>query len=198
MHCFQPSRGRIFFEVLCAVGIAASCGGAWMQTGASALLAAASVATLYGLVHFFDLFRRDPSLAVEAQRIDFTSDGDADLSTVSQVAEPEPAVEKVAEVIALDPRLTDFGERDFTSVEPVAAPAGEVAPAKASRKGGRRAAGSQSKAKTAESKLCAEVPVEALKAVIVEEATHTQVAPLFEPDPFHRMPRQGFGRRGQI
>ena len=74
MHSFQPSRGRIFFEVLCAIGIAASCGGAWLQTGASALLAAAAVATFYALVHFFDLFRRDPSLAVEPQRIDFTED----------------------------------------------------------------------------------------------------------------------------
>jgi hypothetical protein len=59
MHSFQPSRGRIVFQVLCAIGVAASFGGAWLQTGASALLAASAIATLYGLVHFFDLFRRD-------------------------------------------------------------------------------------------------------------------------------------------
>ena len=70
MHSFQPSRGRTFFEVLCAFALAASFVGAWMQTGASALLAAASVAALYGLVHAFDLFRRNPTVAVEPQRIE--------------------------------------------------------------------------------------------------------------------------------
>ena len=50
-----------------------------MQTGASALLAAAAIATLYGLVHFFDLFRREPSVAVEAQRIAFEPEPVADV-----------------------------------------------------------------------------------------------------------------------
>ena len=191
MHSFQPSRGRILFEVLCAVVIGASCGGAWLQTGASALLAAASVTTLYGLVRFFDLFRREPALAVEPQRIEFTSDGEADLSTDKHAAIPESKPKEMVEALALDPRLTDFGEAPLAPVEAKAAQADEAAPRKAPRKGGRRAA----KPKAAEP----EPQVEARAEVAhVEEITHVHVAPLFEPDPFVRMPRQGFGRRGQI
>jgi hypothetical protein len=132
-----------------------------MQTGASALLAASSIATLYGLVHFFDLFRREASLAAEPQR-------------------------------------TDFGDAEAAPIETNVALADDVEPAKAPRKGSRRTTGSQKKPKSAEPMP----PVEAESAVahvpIVEEVTHVHVAPLFEPDPFVRMPRQGFGRRGQI
>lgn len=200
MHSFQPSRARILFEVLCAVGVAASCGGAWLQTGASALLAASAIATLYGLVHFFDLFRRDPSHAVEPQRIAFAEDGQADLSTV-QVAsapEPEPEIDELAQVLALDPRLTDFGRAEVAPIEPVVVPFAEVAPAKAPRKGGKRTTAAQKKAKSAEPEQHAEAHVEDDRPAFVEEVTHTHVAPLFEADPFHRVPRQGFGRRGRI
>src|SRR5687768_7222744 len=55
MHSFHRSRGRILFEVACALAISGSCIAAWMQTGASALVPAAAVAALYGLVHLFDL-----------------------------------------------------------------------------------------------------------------------------------------------
>ena len=194
MHSFQPSRGRILFEVACAVVIGASCGGAWLQTGASALLAAASVTTLYGLVRFFDLFRREPSLAAEPQRIDFASDGQAVLSTVESVAAPEPAVEEVADILALDPRLADFGEPKIVAIEPVAAEVDEVAPAKAPRKGSRRTAGSQKKAKAS----APEPVVEVAEPAAADDVPHTHVAPLFEPDPYFRMQRQGFGRRGRI
>ena len=30
------------------------------------------------------------------------------------------------------------------------------------------------------------------------EAAHPHIAPLFEPEPFARMPRPAFGRRGRI
>jgi hypothetical protein len=198
MHSFQPSRGRIFFEVLCAIGIAASCGGAWLQTGASALLAAAAVATLYALVHFFDLFRRNPTLAVEPQRIDFTPEGKADLATVRDFIAPEPAVKEMVDALALDPRLTDFGDPQAQPVELHAAQADEVVPTKATRKGGRRTTGSQKKAKAAEATQIADAEPAVVEPAMVEQVTHTHVAPLFEPDPFVRMPRQGFGRRGQI
>lgn len=196
MHSFQPSRGRILFEVLCAVGIAASCGGAWMQTGASALLAAASVATLYGLVHFFDLFRREPSLAAEPQRIDFAADGQVDLSMVEGIAEPKPAVEELAEVLTDDRRLTDFAEAEAKLVGSVAAGADGAAPVKAARKGTRRATAANRKSKVSDLKPAQEA--EAARLASVEEIPHVHVAPLFEPDPFVRMPRQAFGRRGQI
>ncbi len=198
MHSFQPSRGRIFFEVLCAIGIAASCGGAWLQTGASALLAAASIATLYALVHFFDLFRRDPSVAVEPQRINFTPEGEVDLATVREVAAPEPKVREMVDALAVDPRLTDFGEADVRPVEPLVVLEDEFVPEKAPRKAGRRTSASPKKAKVASAKQAAGTEPAVVEPLFVEPVTQTHVAPLFEPDPFHRMPRQGFGRRGQL
>lgn len=169
-----------------------------MQTGASALLAAAAVATLFGLVHFFDLFRRDPSLVAEPQRIDFTPEGDADLVAVEDVAKPEPTAKEMVDALALDPRLIDFGESRAAPVEPAAGLVEEAAPAKPSRKGGRKSASAPKKAKAAEPTVVADAEPVAPEPVFVEQVTHTHVAPLFEPDPFHRAPRQGFGRRGQI
>ena len=67
MHSFHHSRSRILFEVFCALAISASCVGAWMQTGAWALLPAAVVAALYGIVHTFDLRRRNSINLVEPQ-----------------------------------------------------------------------------------------------------------------------------------
>src|SRR3954447_2956926 len=58
MHSFHRSRGKIVVEVLCAFGIAASCVGAWMQTGAWAMLSAAAVAAFFGIFHAFDLADR--------------------------------------------------------------------------------------------------------------------------------------------
>jgi hypothetical protein len=203
MHTFQPSRGRILFEVLCAVGIAASCGGAWIQTGASALLAASSLATLYGLVHFFDLFRSAPAVAVEPQRIEFAADGQADLSAVEEVADVEELVPET--VVAIEPlsRTDNLVE----IAEPVEPPAPKARRAKVSRKGGASPATAPKKAKTAEVAIAdvakvagpslAEV-AEVAGTVILEPAAPVPHAPLFEPEPFARMPRQSFGRRGQI
>ena len=189
MHSFQPSRGRILFEVFCAVGIAASCGGAWMQTGASALLAASFIGTLYGLVHFFDLFRSAPSVATEPQRIDFTEDGQADLSdggaSVETAEEPLVAFEQPAATNVIE--VAEF-------VEPVAPKAAGARKAKAPRKGGRGTA--SKKAKPVD--VVVPEDTEAVEPLIDEEVHHAPVAPLFEPDPFVRMPRQAFGRRGRI
>src|SRR4030095_4374005 len=79
MHSFRPSRGRILFEVLCALGMAASFVGGWMQTGATAMLGAAAVATLYGVVHLLDLRQPKSAKAAEPQRIDFATDQQGDL-----------------------------------------------------------------------------------------------------------------------
>ena len=70
MQSFHQSRARIFFEVLCALAISASCAGAWLQTGATALLPAAAVAALYGLVHAFDMRRGTPTVAPARERVE--------------------------------------------------------------------------------------------------------------------------------
>jgi hypothetical protein len=167
-----------------------------MQTGASALLAAASVATLYGLVHFFDLFRREPYLAAEPQRIDFASDGQAELSTVRGTSVPVPAVEEFPEALTSQRPASDFDEAEAEPVVPVAAQADGAAPTKALRKGSRRTAGAKRKSKVVDLKSLEEEEV--AEPETVEDVPYVHVAPLFEPDPFVRMPRQAFGRRGQI
>src|SRR5689334_12894541 len=74
MQSFHHSRGKIVFEVFCALAIAASCVGAWMQTGASALLAAAAVAAVYGLVHLFDMRGRKPAVIADLKPIESATD----------------------------------------------------------------------------------------------------------------------------
>ena len=199
MHSFQPSRGRISFEVLCALGIAASCASAWMQTGASALLGAAGISALYGLVHFFDLFRRSPATAVEPQRIEFEPEVQAEPVFARQDARPR--------LVAIEP------EPPEESVEPVVeAPVEEAAPtaksarrAKAPRKsGGRKASGDKA------AKLVAAAPGETEAETPLPEIAngadpdpfdehfHAPVAPLFEPEPFVRQQQRAmFGRKSR-
>lgn len=200
MHSFHPSRGRILFEVLCAAGIAASCGGAWLQTGASALLAAASIATLYSLVHFFDLFRRNPTAEVEPQRIEFEPVA-AESPPVRQEIRPSLA--------AIEPRLViDNVVEEPQPVEQVP-PVEEVAPsaksnrrAKAPRKSTARAK-TPASAKDVEQQPAAETEMPALSDVAEavepephEEQFHPPVAPLFEPEPFVRQQQRAmFGRK---
>ena len=197
MHSFQPSRGRIFFEVLCAFGIVASCVGAWKQTGASALLLAASVAGLYGFVHLFDLARRNPAMAEEPQRIDFESEVQAEV----------PAHQPVdVTVAAAEPQLATQVSIEEPKIIDPAAPRPDAGRRKGgSRKGnGRRATASKGAKIIAlavpENAEAAE-PVEVAVAedfaepVSREEVAHTPQAPLFEPEPYVRMPRPAFGRK---
>src|SRR5215210_5177779 len=84
MHSFQQSRGRIFFDAVCAFGIAASCVAASMQTWSTAMLAAAAIAALYGLVRASDMLRSGPKI-------------DAPAKLVEATGEPEPTTEQVVE-----------------------------------------------------------------------------------------------------
>lgn len=203
MHSFQPSRGRIFFEVLCAVGIAASCGGAWLQTGASALLAAASIATLYSLVRFFDLFRRDPTVEVEPQRIEFEPPVSIDSLPARQEARELQA--------AIEPRLVVDNVAEEAQPPQQLAPVEEMAPSakpnrrtRAPRKGVVRAKASKGAKEVGlppVTETDTETPARPDVAEIVEpeplEAPfHPPVAPLFEPEPFVRQQqRTMFGRK---
>jgi hypothetical protein len=103
MHSVQRSRGKVLFEVLCALGLAASLAGAWDQTGSSALLASAAIMALFAIYWAFGLVARD--------RRD-----DAAQPTVAEAAAPEPAVETVMpeEVFIREPDVV-------TEPEPVAA-----------------------------------------------------------------------------
>lgn len=208
MHRFQPSRGRIFFEVLCAVGIAASCGGAWIQTGASALLAAAAVSTLYGLVHFFDLFRHEPSAVVEPQRIELEPDAEAELpvrqsvsTQLARIEEQLTAYSAVEEAPVVEPTSAEQAQ----PVEPIVPPPGESRRTKAPRKASSRRASPTRKAKAAEPELVEkeEAGNVALRdeqaangPTSADEQFHPPVAPLFEPEPFVRQQQRAmFGRK---
>jgi hypothetical protein len=201
MHSFHRSRGRILFEVLCLLAIAASCVGAWMQTGASALLLAAGVSGLYGLIHLFDMRRPKPLEAVEPQRIDFEPEARDELPTPSAVVDPPMAADATEDA---DPAVTESPRSG----------AGR-------RKGGSRKSSGRRATARKEAKPVELAPLEEEEEVRAEaftppeevetfdepeldahepsaEPVHIPHAPLFEPEPFVRMQRQAFGRRGRI
>jgi hypothetical protein len=208
MQSFHHSRGRIFFEVLCAFGMSASLAIGWMQTGASALVAAASIAALYALVHVFDLFRRNPVVAAEPQRIEFE---------YPQEVEPVAARrEFIAPTVAVEPQLViDNAPEEVQpaeGAEPVEAtptPPKAKSRAKAPRRGGGRRAGAPKDVIVAElppaEEAKSEAPVEMTDAIepeLIDEPFHAPVSPLFEPEPFVRQQQRtmfgrkaGFGRR---
>jgi len=188
MHSFHPSRGRILFETFCALAIAASCAGAWRQTGATALLAGAAVTALYGLVHLFDLRRPKSAATVEPQRIEFETNTGDEL----------PGHQDYSLPLEVDDRQgTDHSIEDAEIVEPAAPPT------KASRKGGRRAKSPKeanvAKLTPPEAPQVAEpaVPEEAEITMPEphEDAAHHSLAPLFEPEPFARQRHAIFGRK---
>jgi len=188
MHSFHHSRGRIFFEVLCAFGIAASCVWAWQQTYATAMLPAAAIAGLYGLVHFFDMFRRRPAVAEPVEAVEV-------VQPAADQSEPAPMIE--APVFVEPP------------VEAVAEPA-----PKRKRKSSRQAPKAAPVASEPEIVEAVEAPepdiVEAVEPEVVElqptmrvvdnvpdEPEYVPATPLFEAEPFVRQQRAAFGRKAR-
>lgn len=199
MQSYQPSRGRIFFEVLCAFGMSASLAGAWVQTGAIALAAGASIAALYGLVHFFDLFRRKQVVEVEPQRIDFDTRLEIEpIPTFEEdrLARPPMELQPVVDIVGIE----ELSVPETTPVAPESQPAKAGRRAKAPSKGGGRRAKAP---KEAESSLTpapedegdvTELPDPS--PVSFEPPAHSTVTPLFEPEPFSRQPHRAmFGRK---
>ena len=210
MHSFQPSRGRILFEVFCALAVVASMVGAWRQTDASALLTAAGAAALYAMVRLFDLGRREPAQVEEPQRIAFEPQV-LDEAPVNLAAELAP--------VALEPRPpAEVGFDEIAIAEPAPARPEPGRRKGGSRKGNGRRASAPKKVKVAELATAEPIQVEAValpedplfadpasaadpeaaEFAPQEPIAHVPHAPLFEPEPFVRMPRQAFGRRGRI
>jgi hypothetical protein len=185
MHSFQPSRGRILFEVFCALVISASCVGISMQTGAWAMLPAAAVTLLYGLIHAFDMAGHGTA-AVEPQRIDFA----ADLKDSIGVSKEDPVQPAPAE----QPPVSDIVIEVTELVEPVAPRANKGRRAKTPRKETVASASSPAKRKKTEPAP----PSEEMKAAVPEpqgEVEYHSLAPLFEPEPFVRQRHAVFGRK---
>lgn len=195
MRSFHRSRGKLIFEVLCALVIAASCAEAWMQTGAWALLPVALVALLYGVVHAFELAPRNPVSAADPERIDFATDQPSSL-----LAPPDSGL-PLAE--ASQKITTDMTMEEVKLVELAAPRESKGRRAKSPRKGGRRAS------EPKESKVTERAPPEEAEVAVPmaiekaevaaplppEEAPHVPLAPLFEPEPFARQQRAMFGRK---
>ena len=181
MSSFHQSRGRIFFDTLCAFGMSASCAIAWEQTYATALLGAAGVAGLFGLVRFTDMFRRT--------------------SIIAEAVAAEPAIEAdVAEEIAPEPRAPVVERKSVDLAGPTPELKPEVVAAlvrKPKRKSSKKPVSAdeaveQSVAHEPEPKVEPELPTAAER----EPDYSAPIAPLFEPEPFMRQhQRAAFGRK---
>ena len=178
MHSFHHSRGRILFEVFCALAIAEACVGAWRQTGAWALLPAAFVSALYGLVHLFDMRRPSPIEAAVSQPAEFVEVPET-VAPASQgiVAAPTPGVEQ--------PVTTDNSAEEVD--KPARAPrATRPRRAKAAPKGGSRRSTREDEkvanvAPSEEPTVAAQAPFEEPNAAEIAsagEASATEPAPL--------------------
>lgn len=183
MSSFHQSRGRIFFDTVCAFGMSAFCAVAWTQTYATAMLGTASVAGIYGLMRFTDMFRRAPAGAEPVV---------AEPVVVEPAVPPEP-VTPVAERKSVD----------------LAGPTPELKPevvAALVRKPKRKTAKKPAKAVEAVEQPIASAPepVDVAKiepeqpaaAVDPDPDYSAPIAPLFEPEPFMRQQqRAAFGRK---
>jgi hypothetical protein len=176
MHSFQHSRGRILFEVACAFGISASCVWAWQQTWSTAMLPAAAIAGLYGLVHAFDMIRRRPTDAESVPAFE-TLTGQGDLLADLGSSAPEPMIEapKFAEPPAVVAETNTKRKRKSPKQARREEPVPEVVET----------------APEAEPEV-AEAQVEDTAPV---EPEYIPATPLFEPEPFVRQQRAAFGRK---
>ena len=185
MHSYQHSRGRILFEVACAFGISASCVWAWQQTYATALLPAAAIAALYGLVHAFDLVRRRPAVA-EAIEVSEPVASHIDFSPSSESPQViEPPAEVVAEAAPKRKRKPSRkAERAF--IADIAAPEPEVAPVIPEV---------VEAVEVTEPEVVDLQPAMRVVPTPPAEPEYVPATPLFEADPFVRQQRAAFGRR---
>lgn len=176
MHSFHQSRGRIFFDIFCALTIGVSCAIAWLQTGASALLAIAGVAAAYSLVRATDAGQRIQRVAAEGPDLGPAADMQGDLlayvapaakPVVEEVPKPakakRPSRKKKGDPVAAEPAVAELEE---VAVEPAIAEPEDVA-----------------------------AIVEGPAIVEAEEEHHAIVTPLFEPQPMVRQQRTVFGRK---
>ena len=184
MSSFRQSRSRIFFDTVCAFGMSTFCAVAWTQIDATAMLGAAAVAGIYGLMRFTDMFQRSP--------------------VADQGAVEEPAIE--VEQIAIEPEpMTPAVERKPVDL---AGPTPELKPevvAALVRKPKRKPARKPAKIAAPVEQTAADEPAsvgqpsaepEQPRAIESESDYSAPIAPLFEPEPFVRQQqRAAFGRK---
>ena len=180
MSSFHQSRSRIFFDSVCAFGMSTFCAVAWTQTYATAMLGAAAVAAIYGLMRFTDMFRSAP--------------------IIEEAVAAEPAVEAVFEEIAPEPAAPVVERKPVDLAGPTPELKPEVVAAlvrKPKRKSAKKPAKSDEAieppvAREPEPNIEPEPPA----AVEPEPDYSAPISPLFEPEPFMRQhQRAAFGRK---
>jgi len=197
MHSYRRSRGKVAFEALCGFGLAASFAAAWDQTGASALLASASIMGLVAIYWSFGLLGRD-----RTQQVEQPSEVVAVAPQVEQaksVAAIAPQVEQPPAVVAVAPqvevetlRLDEVFARD--AEEAFAREPEIVAEAKPVAKAPKKPRARKAKKAAADAAPIVE-PME--PAPYADSALQgLSLEPLFEPQPFARQPR-AFGRKSR-
>ena len=123
-------------------------------------------------------------------------------SVYEVMIKPAPAVEMPQPAVAVDAVEPAVEAEPLEVAPPVeeaaepAAPPVESRKAKAPRKPRARRAKAPAEPKAREPVVIDEA--EFTEIVSFEDVAHPPIAPLFEPEPFARMPRRAFGRRGQI
>jgi hypothetical protein len=196
MHSLHHSRARILFEVACVFGISASCVGAWIQTYSTAMLPAAAVAALYGLVHAFDMVRRGPAVSESVEAAERATDR-GDLLKHLDAREPEL-------VAAAAP---EFVESPVAEVAETGAKRGrkprKQAAARATRELAVVEAGLEAEPEVAEiadepaPEVAEPEPVLHVVDTVPDEPEYVPATPLFEPEPFVRQQRAAFGRKAR-
>lgn len=178
MHSFHQSRGRILFEVLCALGMSASLVGAWQQTDATALLPAAGLSLVWALVRMSDMSGRKP--------------------TENRV-QPKQAlpVENEPQPVEQAPLLEMVDEAE-PAVKAAAKP--KASRSKAPRKNAARRAKAPEEAPVVEPAKLEELVIAETPAPeeAAEESPPIPLEPLFEPQPFVRQQHAVFGRKARF
>jgi hypothetical protein len=184
MHSFHRSRARIFFEVVCVLGIAASCVAAWMQTYAPAMLAIAGFAGLYGLVHALDMVRRRPAVAATVEPPAPMTDDRGDLLVYVEPDEPELQLDAESQVAEVAQEMQSEVVESIPEIEPEVVKPPQPEPV-------------ADIAEEEEAEPKAPEPVQDVTPIepVHEEPEYSPVAPLFEAEPFVRKPRAAFGRK---
>ena len=197
MHSAHHSRGRIVFEVFCALALAGSLVGASAQTDAWALLSAAAITALYGVWHLADL--RRPAPAVESRPAVTIDEHQGDLlayepPSAPPIAEAPEVAESPAEAI-----VEESGKRARKSPKP---------------RNGRGKQQAQPTIAEIADKLEREIGKIAEEPVVPDPEPEPQpdlhvvdsagdapdyvpATPLFEPEPFVRQQRAAFGRKAR-
>jgi hypothetical protein len=179
MHSYHRARGKILFEVLCALSLAASFAGAWDQTGSSALLASAAILALFAIYWSFGIFRRDRA--------------EPAVLPVAAVADARAVAVEIAareEVSACEPEVPTADRLEVFPFQPdVPSEPEPVAPAPKKKR----------VRKTKKAAADAAPAVDQPEPVaMAEPVSHgPPLEPLFEPQPYVRQPRPAFGRKAR-